>query len=264
MGKARVRWFAVLGFALALILIGFFEPKGLKETRKVLLTLYGRSVQPMGCFLDALRTLWSKYIWLVSVAEENKRLKEELERLRLERMLLLEKAEEAEKFRELLAFKASSGFEVEAAEVVAIWPRPRGWCFMVDKGTSRGIKKGMPVISPEGLVGKVWEVEEKKALIVPIIQTGMAVSVEVKEVGVRGILQGREGRLRLLYVTTDHPLREGQRLFTTGFDGVYPPSIPVGWISSLKKARDGLFWEAEVKPFVDFSRLKVLFVVKGS
>lgn len=264
MGKARVRWLALWGFALALTLGGVFEPKGLRETKRVLLTLYGGSVRPVKAFFDTLGSLWDKYIWLVSVAEENKRLKEELQRLRLERMLLLEKAEEAKRLRELLAFRSSSDFEVEAAEVVAIWPRLMGWCFVIDKGASRGIRKGMPVISPDGLVGKVYEVEDKKAIIVPIVQTGMAVSVEVKEVGVRGILQGREGKLRLLYVTTDHPLREGQRLFTTGLDGVYPPSIPVGWISSLKKAPDGIFWEAEVRPFVDFSRLKVLFVIKGS
>lgn len=264
MRKARVRWLAVWGFALALTLGGIFEPKGLKETKRILLDLYGGSVQPLKSFLDALGSLWGKYIWLVSVAEENKRLKEELQRLRLERMFLLQKAEEVKRLRELLAFRASSGFDVEAAEVVAIWPKSRGWCFLIDKGTSRGIKKGMPVISPEGLVGKVYEVGDRNAIIVPIIQTGMAVSVEVKEVGVRGILQGREGKLRLLYITTDHPLREGQRLFTTGLDGVYPPSVPVGWISSLKKARDGLFWEVEVKPFVDFSRLKVLFVIKDS
>lgn len=264
MGRAGVRWLVVWGFALALTLGGVFEPKGLKETRKILLALYGGSVEPLKALFDALGSLWYRYIWLVSVAEENKRLKEELKRLKLERMLLLQKAEEAKRLRELLAFKVSSGFDVEAAEIVAIWPRSRGWCFVIDKGTSRGIAKGMPVISPDGLVGKVYEVEDRRAIIVPIIQTGMAVSVEVKEVGVRGILQGREGKLRLLYVTTDHPLREGQGLFTTGLDGVYPPSILVGWISSLKKARDGLFWEAEVKPAVDFFRLKVLFVIKGS
>jgi rod shape-determining protein MreC len=213
-------------------------------------------------FHREIRSLFEDYVFLLNVKEENKRLKRELEQLKMENVLLREEKREAERLRRLLELKEAIKFKVIVARLIGESPDPQSRTFYIDKGSLEGIKKGMAVITPDGIVGKVLFTGPKSSLILPIIERGASLSVMLEDSGTRGILEGQGERCLLRYLPPEEPIREGERVLTTGLDGVYPKGFPVGYIRRIIKKSGALFLEAEVEPSVRFERLEEVMVIR--
>jgi len=214
------------------------------------------------CFYGKICSFFEDYLLLLDIKKENERLKRELERLKMENALLREEKREAERLRRLLEFKEAVKFKVVAARLIGESPNPQSKTFYIDKGSLDGIKKGMAVITPDGIVGKVLLTGPKSSLILPIIERGSSLSVMLEDSGARGILEGQGGRCLLRYLPQEEPIREGERILTTGLDGVYPKGFPVGSVRKVIKRQGALFIEAEVEPSVRFDRLEEVMVIK--
>lgn len=182
--------------------------------------------------------------------DENKRLRKDVAQLQIERQQYREIVQENMRLKELLALKNSEPRAVAAANVVA-----RGYdrllnTALIDKGATSGIEKGMAVVTPRGLVGKVHTVRESFAEVLLLNDANFSVAVRLQNSRREGVLSGTGYSYGLLkYVAPEETVDRGEVVVTSGFDGLFPAGIPVGVVSKVKKEGVEFFQYIEVIPF---------------
>jgi rod shape-determining protein MreC len=149
-----------------------------------------------------------------------------------------------------------------AASVIGRDPSPFLSYIIIDHGSDNGIRKGMPVVTQQGLVGKVDAVTATAARIQLITDPGSEVNITLKEAKTDGQVSGSvTGDLSLARISTSVDLTEGDLAVTNGLGGTYPSDIVVGQILSPSKGENDLFQKAAVQPVVDFSNLKAVLII---
>ena len=205
---------------------------------------------------------WRQYFYLVSVAHENERLRGNLSQA-TERIHRCQETELAnERLRDLLNFKQSQPRLVLAAEVIGRDPSPWFKSVTIDKGAVDGLRKGLPVVVPEGIVGQVTEVAPRYAKVLLMIDRNNAVDALVQRNRARGIIKGEPtGSCRFEYVLRKHDIKPGDVVISSGLDGVYPKGLRVGEVVSADQPASGIFQNVRVRPFVDFERMEEILVL---
>jgi rod shape-determining protein MreC len=215
---------------------------------------------------ESVGDVWSDYMYLVDAKEENERLRFEIQRLRAENNLYLEAAQEVRRLRQMLGFSDTFGGELRAARVIG---RGTSEQFRVvrlrlDVGDSV-VKKGMPVVTFEGLVGQITDVTGNYSDVLLTVDRKSQVPVVVQRSGAQGILRGTGELDRyscdVEYLLRSDEVREGDQLFTSGAGGKFPEGLLAGRIVSVTRENLGLFQKVVVEPAVNFSRLKEVFVI---
>jgi rod shape-determining protein MreC len=137
----------------------------------------------------------------------------------------------------------------------------------IDKGTSDGVGKGMPVVSGSGLVGKVVEASRKRATVLLLSDSSFSVGIRLSASGDVGVADGT-GAHRLLNVRLIDPgtkVAKGEVVVTSGLQqSVFPPGIPIGTVVSARTPAGALQQEVTVEPAVDLRRLEFLTVLQWS
>ena len=212
--------------------------------------------------LRFLRDVWSHYFFLVSAAEENDRLKRQLS---LEIQKNKQNAEielSNERLRKLLSFQRHVTDRILAAEVIGRDPSPWFKTVIIDKGTTDGIVKGLPVVLPEGIAGQIVEVSARHSKVLLIIDPNSAVDALVQRTRFRGLIKGSSGgRCLFQYVLRKHEIRVGDIVVSSGLDGVYPKGIQIGSVSGVVRRNAGIFQEVAVTPNVDFDKLEEVLII---
>lgn len=205
--------------------------------------------------------IWDHYFYLVSVAEENDRLHKELWLARTANDQCKEAILANKRLSGLLALAQEMRRPAIAARVVGKDPSPWFQTILVDKGLTDGIRKGWPVIAPQGIVGLVIEVSGHYAKVMLITDPNSAVDAIVQESRARGIIKGGTTSYCLFdYVLRKHNVVVGDRVVSSGMDGVFPKGIPVGKVATIVKRQAGIFQEVTVTPNVDFERLEEVLI----
>ncbi|MEA4923790.1 MAG: rod shape-determining protein MreC [Syntrophomonadaceae bacterium] len=187
--------------------------------------------------------------------------------LSLENSQLRENKAEVERLRSLLNYKQieDAQYVLEAARVIARSPNNWYKTMTIDKGASSGIAVNMPVINPDGLVGKVVSVSNNSAQISLITDREMAVGAILEETReTRGIVEGLgdNGKLRIINIPYYAPVHDNERVISSGLSEIFPPGIPIGRISDIQKEATGLVLSASVEPAVKFDQLEEVLVIK--
>jgi len=211
------------------------------------------------------------------VAEEKRTLREKIGRLeyRLERMRQLE--EENERLRERLAFGESGRHRLTFCRVVARGDGTGWWqTLRLNRGRADGIRPDMPVVVPEGLVGRVMDAATDTCDVLLVTDPAFRVSCRLSRTGGIGVLKGTgvplagDPELQMLaavppcrvdYLDKDGDAREGDEVVTSGLGGVYPEGLVVGRVLRTEIDRSGLYRRAIVAPTADLSGLRDVFVV---
>jgi rod shape-determining protein MreC len=187
--------------------------------------------------------------------------------LSMENQQLRENRAEVERLRSILAYKQAQQdqYELEAARVIA--RSPNNWYQMItiDKGAENGIVGGMPVINPDGLVGRVVNVSKNSAQIWLITDREMAVGAILQKTReTRGIVEGMgdNGELRMINIPYYSQVGIGENVVSSGLSETYPPGIHIGSIQAIQKESNGLVLSATVFPAVDFNKLEEVLVIK--
>lgn len=206
--------------------------------------------------------IWQHYFFLISVADENDRLRGQTQ----ETMILKHRYEEVRqangRLRRLLALGQQIQRPVQAAQVVGKDPSPWFQTVLVDKGREDGVRIGSPVINPQGVVGLVVEVTDRYAKVMLLTDPNSAVDAIVQENRARGIIKGgTSGYCVFNYVLRKHDLNVGSTVVSSGMDGVFPKGLPIGRITEIDKKDSGIFQELTVRPYVDFERLEEVLIV---
>ncbi len=211
------------------------------------------------------RDLWRHYFYLVSVSEENQRLKAQLSQAVAAQHRLEEVALANRRLRELLDFKQDLSRQMVAAEVVGRDPSPWFQTVIIGKGADDGVLEGAPVVVDEGIVGQVIEASDRYAKVLLLVDQNSAVDGLVQRSRARGIIKG-DGPARCIfeYVLRKDDVRVGDIVISSGLDGVFPKGLRVGRVSELVRRNAGIFQDVFIQPFVDFEKLEEVLVILPS
>ncbi len=204
--------------------------------------------------------VWRDYVDLRYARQENYYLTEELGRLKLSHQRLQEEALEAHRLRELLQFRDELPSPTLAVRVIGSNASETSRVLFLDKGSEAGIRPNMPVITPDGIVGKVHRVFWGTAQVLVITDPDSGVGALLEKSRLHGALRGHGGFFcQLRYIVNDENAEVGERVFTSGEDMIYPKGLPIGVVTSV---RSGLvFKEIIVQPSARLNRLEEVLVI---
>jgi rod shape-determining protein MreC len=210
---------------------------------------------------NGLGNMWSNYIYLRGVRQENRDLKFEIEQLRLEQVRLSDDAQQARRLQALLGFKEQYIAKTVAAQVIGSSGSEQSRSVYIDKGTSAGVEKDMAVITADGLVGKVLRAYGSSAQVLLINDQSSGVGVILDKSRLQGVIKGTAvGEVILEKVMTDEQVAPGDLIVTSGGDQIFPKGITVGTVMKVSPGAD-LFLNIRVKPSANLSRLEEVLVI---
>ena len=212
--------------------------------------------------MHAAGDLWHHYFYLVSVSQENDRIKGELDRA-IEKVTRIEEVELAnQRLRQLLNFKQTAQLTVLPAEVISRDPSAWFKTMIIDKGRADGLRKGLPVVLPQGVAGQVVEVAERYAKIMLIIDRNSAVDALIQSNRARGVIKGFSADHCILeYVLRKHEVKVGDIVISSGLDGVYPKGLRIGEVEAVSNSETDIFKRITVRPYVDFEQLEEVLII---
>lgn len=172
---------------------------------------------------------------------------------------------ENESLRKLLDLQQRLRLRTTTARVIGVGPSNFEDSVFVDRGSADGVRRDMPVLAGEGLVGRVTQVGPHSSRVLLLIDASASVAGRVARNGETGLVEGSgERELKFELVDPEADVKAGDRVVTSGYDqSVYPPGIPIGTVSRLAPETGSLSRLVYVTPFVDFTALDFVSIVIG-
>jgi rod shape-determining protein MreC len=192
------------------------------------------------------------YFFAVS---ENRALKVQMKEMQQWRDVALALRNENARYRTLLGLKTDPPIPMVAARIVLDSRGPFAATRLANAGTEKGVRVGNPVMSENGLVGRIVGVSDGASRVLLTTDTASKIPVMIDRTNARAILTGDGGpNPKLEYLRGQDPVKEGDRVMTSGDGGVMPRGLPVG---TAVKGLDGR-WRvvlASDKAPIDFVRI---------
>ena len=208
------------------------------------------------------RNLWHGYFELRDVKKENTQLKNENDILRSQLFQIQEIRLQNKRLKELLGFIEESPYNTISAGVIGGSPSLLRTEFLVlDKGKNYGIEAGMPVVTQNGIVGRVHVVNDTSSQVMLITDPISAVDAQVQRTRARGVIKGDGEKCIMEYLDISSDIDKGDKIISSGKDGYYPAGILIGEVRSINS--DGGLINAEVVPEVSVNSLDEVLVIKS-
>ena len=212
---------------------------------------------------DLGQSFWANYIALRGVAAENDQLKKRV--LALEGITQAQAAivSQTNELEDLLRLQQSLVVPTLAARVIAGDPAPGADIITIDRGSADGVEPDMAVIGHNGVIGRVFNRPTAHAAQVQLLKGRLAAAAAVTEQSLAaGIVQGGAGDppLEMNFVDVLRDVEVGERVYTSGLDGIYPRGFLIGTVQRAVKG-SGFYSDLRLLPAVDFRRLDVVLVV---
>jgi rod shape-determining protein MreC len=209
-----------------------------------------------------VRGIWSNYIYLRDLREQNESLQDENTRLRLEQASLAEDAREGQRLREMLDFRAAYIDKTVPAQVIGTSGTDLAHVIYIDRGAKDGIRPQMPVITPDGVVGKVKNVFPGTSQVLLISDQTSGAGVMLQTTRIRGVMKGNvAGQPQMINISPDERIQPGEVVLTSGGDQVYPRGLPVGVVEKVVPDPDTSYVNVVVKPNANLSKLEEVMVI---
>lgn len=248
----------VIGGVLALAISGYLNPAISAATSPLVAVQrwFATRYQAVYEFFTVPRDVASLREQIASLEAENNLLK--TRNIELEQSL-----QEAQVLSQLVGFARSRPEnQYLAATVIGRDPSPFLHYVIIDHGSDDGLRYGMPVVTQQGLVGRIDAVISDAARVQLITDAGSIVNVRLKTANVEGQVSGSiTGEVSLDMVPIDTQVDIGEVILTSGLGGTYPPNIFVGQVLSMESHQNALFQVGSVQPIVDFSSLSAVLVI---
>jgi len=209
--------------------------------------------------------LWTTYLDWKNVRAENRRLREEVQELRVQSLRVIETDDENRRLRRLIALQEQLPLTTLSGEIIAReWG---GWIrsLTVNRGRGDNVPRLTAVISPNGLIGRVVDVRPGASIVQVLTDPTSTVGAHVLRTRTPGIVEGDpRGTLRFKFMSRDGAsIQSGDVLVTAGQGGLFPRGIPIGTVRSIDNRGAALFHYAELTPAVDFARVDEVLLVTG-
>jgi rod shape-determining protein MreC len=267
--ERRTRWILVLLLVAQLVLITAQvstsqpEPTVLERGLLRLVAPVARGVREASRLPNRLL---ERFRGRRSLLEENRRLRHEVRDLRLEMLRLSDVEEEMKRLRGALDYaQGRDGARLRVADVVYADHTSSMRTLIVYVGDATGVVKNQPVVAADGLVGRVIFTTGPYAKVQLLTDRAAAVGAMIERTRRQGIIRGWTSpelrpELRLQLVPLQAEVYPGDRVLTSGIDGVYPRGIPVGTVVSVEPS-EGLFHRIRVRPATDFGKLDQVYLL---
>jgi rod shape-determining protein MreC len=212
-----------------------------------------------------IRGLWTNYVDLIHVRQQNKALKSELDRVRLEEDSMAEDARQGQRLQGLLGFKEKYVYKTVAAQVIGTSGTEQSQVLLIDKGSKDGIRPDMPVITPDGIVGKTRDVFRHTSQVLEISDATSGAGVILEKTRIRGVLRGDTwGQPEIVNVSPDDRIQRGEAVLTSGGDAIYPRGLAVGTVDRVRPDPEGTLVNVLVRPSANLSRLEEVLVITST
>lgn len=197
------------------------------------------------------------------LVQQNAQLQAEIARLQSQIIDLQQQNAQIQVLSALLDFaRTHPDNEYISASVIGRDPSPFLHYIIINRGSDDGLMRGMPVVSSQGLVGRVAAVTAKAARVQLITDPGLAVNVRLQNSGAEALLTGSlTGDLTLETIPQDARVEIGDLVLTSGLGGNFPPNILIGQVTGVRRRPVELFQTAAIQPIVDFAQLKIVLVI---
>ncbi len=212
------------------------------------------------------RGFWGDYIDLRHTREENQSLRNEVDRLRLEQAGLLEDARQGQRLQTLLAFKEHYVSATVPAQVIGTAGSDQSRVLYIDKGARDGLAIDQPVITPDGIVGKIKEVFPHTSQVLEINDQSSGAGVLLEKTRLRGVLRGNAyGQPQVIDILPDERIKPGEPVLTSGGDQIFPRGLPVGTVEKVVADPEREpYVDIVLKPAANLSHLEEVLVVTGT
>ena len=226
------------------------------------------SMRPLQIGLQTIvvgvRRIRDRYRSLNNMRLENQSLKGRIVEMEARMEGLLESEAINHRLQKLLDLKTRVPGRSVSAAVIGNSASTWFQSLTINKGENDGIRKGMAVISSVGIVGQVVVVARRIAKVLLITDRSSGVDVISRRSRARGIVSGSlDNGPVMQYVKRNEDLREGDRLITSGLDGIFPKGLLVGTVGKVSKESNGHFQHVEVALAVDPSRIEEVLVASA-
>jgi rod shape-determining protein MreC len=251
-GRHRDRTTLAVAVAVSIALLTLDQGTSMDVARALGATLYA----PLQALTQGAKEM-------VVLRRENQQLRRVVATLNLERMRLVQLRDERQEMRRLARFATERFPILLPCEVLGRSSDPSQDMLQLGRGRADSVAVDMPVTAYGGLVGRVREVTQDRALVETLSSPRLAVSCRDQRTGVIGILRWVRGsQYALDRVDAVEDVLIGDPLVTSGMGGVYPRGIPVGVVTGVDNSLDGISKSIEVRLYVEMGGLQDVFVVR--
>ncbi len=198
---------------------------------------------------------------LQTLQQRNEELEAALARFQAELVELREIDNDYQRLAELLDYTTTAvNQEFVTADVIAVDSSSTLRTITLNRGSRDRVAVGMPVITPQGLVGRITEVSANAARVLLITDQSSFVSSRLQSTRSEGTVQGQlSGALLMTFIPLGAPVREGDIVLTSGLGGNFPPDLPIGQVTSISTSE--LYQEAQVRSLINFDTLEIVLVI---
>lgn len=256
--------FIILLLLAALILMSLRakQRKGVEFFDALLMEICSPFQKASTVVIKTIQGTFQQYVFLVNLEQENRKLKQKVVELEAENHQMKELRLANERLRQLLQFREKNSPAMVGAEVIGQDPSSWFKSVTIDKGEKDGVKQGMAVVSPSGVIGRILKTAPHYATVLLITDYNSAVDSIVQRTRAKAIVEGKgENRCQLKYLLRTEEVAVGDAVVTSGLGGSFPKGLMVGEIKKVDKKSHGVFQYAELVPSVDFTQLEEVFVI---
>jgi rod shape-determining protein MreC len=250
--------FLIVGGILVLAFGGFFSSASGQFTGGLVSaqTWFASRSQAIQQFLAAPRDI-------VTLRARNTELEAQVAQLQTQVINLQGSVNETEILSALVNFSRSNPeSRYAAASVIGRDPSPFLHYIIINRGSNDGIRRGMPVVTNQGLVGRVDAVIADASRVQLVTDPASAVNIHLKNANTNAMLLGSvTGDVSLDLISQDANVQAGDLILTSGLGGGFPSDLIIGQVVNVRKLPAELFQQATVQPAVDFTRLQIVLVI---
>ena len=260
----------ILFIFFLLLLLGFIETNKTKRGSdsilgKIVLSIALPSRKLSNKIKQTFISFSRRYFVLLDLEEENDNIKQKLEENKLEIIHYKSLAAENKSLREAFAFEQKNEDQKELAEIIGGISDSYTNHFVINKGKKHGILKNQAVINSSGIIGKILNVQNTTSYVQLITSKKSNIPVILKRTRDHGVLQGQDkNSLNLKFVSLKSNIQKGDEVVASGLAGIFPKEFPVGKVKSFKENKYYYSLEADIEPYINFSKIEFVFVVLKS
>jgi len=248
---------AYAGILVVPFLIIFFHPKNYRAAG-----LLDAVVRPVS-LLQAPAFELKKLFFYRETYDEYLRFKRQNELLKARLIAMKENAQAYERYAKIQDFRNNQNYVSTVANVIGRDPSNWNASLIIDKGHAEGVEVGQPVVSPLGVVGRIFEVGHNTSKVVLVSDPTFAVAAVVLRSRENGLLTGTlQGVLRLQYLTDNADVKVGDTIVTSRLSTAFPEGILIGQIRDVQASVNSHTVECLVDPAVDLSELEEVIVIR--
>ena len=265
MDERRTGWLLIIVLAAQVVLLAVQGARSGSETYlgKVGLRVIGPAARAVGAVSDGVRHLGGSLRLQGSLLSENRRLRREIEDLKLQLLRQGDVDEEMRRLGQAVSYAAPPTGRIRAVDVV--YADPSSWQrTLILYSGDQPAQKNQPVLSADGLIGRVVVVAGSYAKVQLITDRAAGVGAMLLRTRRQGVARGsgrERGSLDLDYIPLQAEVRQGDRVVTAGIDGVYPRGIPIGTVTAIEQGGQ-LFHRIRLIPAVDFGLLDQVYLLE--